>query len=86
MELKQLRRGLPAVILSSVISIAAHAQSNPRYIRFAGVPSAVKGALFTPARRKNRPMWRFWSCTVRQTFSTPWLALSCPSAVSWFSA
>ena len=34
-----------------IISIAASAsfgQTNPRYIRFSGVPNSVKGALYTP--------------------------------------
>jgi hypothetical protein len=33
----------------------AFGQSNPRYIRFAGVPSAVKGALFNPDAAQPAP-------------------------------
>jgi hypothetical protein len=31
-----------------IITPVALAQSNPRYIRFAGVPNSVKGALYAP--------------------------------------
>ncbi len=34
--------------IRDTMSTPAIGQSNPRYIRFAGVPSAVKGAFFTP--------------------------------------
>lgn len=42
-------------LLLLMIAQAAQAQSNPRYIRFAGVPSAVKGALFTPDAPQKPP-------------------------------
>ena len=35
--------------------LPAFAQGDPRYIRFAGVPSAVKGALFTPDTPQPAP-------------------------------
>ena len=55
MEIRSLTSGLLAVIISLAVSTAAQAQSNPRYIRFAGVPSAVKGALFTPDAPQKAP-------------------------------
>lgn len=42
-------------VLWFVISAQAFAQSNPRYIRFAGVPSAVKGALYAPDVPQKAP-------------------------------
>ena len=38
-----------------VITPVALAQSNPRYIRFAGVPSSVKGALYAPDAPQKPP-------------------------------
>ena len=43
------------VVLGFAISAQAFAQSNPRYIRFAGVPSAVKGALYAPDAPQKAP-------------------------------
>ncbi|MDO8629802.1 MAG: hypothetical protein Q7R41_04855, partial [Phycisphaerales bacterium] len=51
----------PAVLLIVMIGLlmtvngAALAQNNPRYIRFAGVPSAVKGALYAPDAPQSAP-------------------------------
>jgi hypothetical protein len=42
-------------VLWLAISARAFAQSNPRYIRFAGVPSAVKGALYAPDAPQKAP-------------------------------
>jgi hypothetical protein len=42
-------------VLWFAISARAFAQSNPRYIRFAGVPSAVKGALYAPDAPQKAP-------------------------------
>ena len=38
------------LFLNAFLAVAASsfAQSNPRYIQFAGVPNAVKGALYSP--------------------------------------
>jgi hypothetical protein len=55
MEIRSLTSGFLAVFASLAIATAAQAQSNPRYIRFAGVPSAVKGALFTPDAPQKTP-------------------------------
>jgi hypothetical protein len=55
MEWRRLSAGLAAMIVGLTSAMAAYAQSNPRYIRFAGVPSAVKGALFTPDAPQNAP-------------------------------
>lgn len=49
---------MSAIALACLIPTAASTafgQSNPRYIRFAGVPSAVKGALFTPDAPQPAP-------------------------------
>lgn len=47
-----MRREIIGLILALLMGAAGatelSAQSNPRYIRFTGVPSAVKGALFAP--------------------------------------
>ena len=51
-------RALAAFLFTAMVVLAeapASAQSNPRYIRFAGVPSAVKGALFTPDAPQKAP-------------------------------
>src|SRR4030095_16559222 len=42
-------------VLWLAISARAFAQSNPRYIRFADVPSAVKGALYAPDAPQKAP-------------------------------
>ena len=55
MNFRKLSPAVAAIIVSLFIAIAAQAQSNPRYIRFAGVPSAVKGALFTPDPPQKAP-------------------------------
>src|SRR5688572_4870857 len=34
---------------------AAFAQSEPRYVRFQGVPSSVKGAFYVPDRAQSPP-------------------------------
>ena len=48
---------LPIVTIGLLIAVngAALAQNNPRYIRFAGVPSAVKGALYAPDAPQPAP-------------------------------
>ncbi len=35
--------------------VPSFAQSNPRYVRFAGVPNAVKGALYAPDAPEKQP-------------------------------
>lgn len=46
-----------AVVLGATLVSAAaiFAQSNPRYIRFSGVPNAVKGALYAPDAPQKPP-------------------------------
>src|ERR687891_359095 len=46
-----------ALLLAAVMFNAgsASAQSNPRYIRFAGVPASVKGALYVPDAPQPAP-------------------------------
>lgn len=49
---------LASVLIISIVLLAVSqslAQSNPRYIRFAGVPSAVKGALYAPDTPQKPP-------------------------------
>ena len=48
---------LPIVTIGLLMAVsgAALAQNNPRYIRFAGVPSAVKGALYAPDAPQPAP-------------------------------
>jgi len=44
-------RALAPFLFTAMVILAgapASAQTNPRYIRFAGVPSSVKGALYAP--------------------------------------
>ena len=55
MEFRKLTAAFAVIIVTLVLAMAAYGQSNPRYIRFAGVPSAVKGALFTPDATKKTP-------------------------------
>ena len=43
------------VVVFISLSTSVLAQSNPRYIRFAGVPSAVKGALYAPDAPQKPP-------------------------------
>ncbi|HWP24244.1 MAG TPA: hypothetical protein VNM15_08735 [Candidatus Binatia bacterium] len=43
------------ISLTLLGTAAAFAQSNPRYIRFAGVPSSVKGALYAPEAPPKPP-------------------------------
>ena len=50
--------GMKTLLLAGIVVLVgapALAQTNPRYIRFAGVPSAVKGALFTPDAPQKPP-------------------------------
>ena len=44
-----------AIAIIVTASSNSFAQSNPRYIRFAGVPSAVKGALYAPDAPQKPP-------------------------------
>ena len=46
-----------ALLLAAVVfnAVSAAAQSNPRYIRFAGVPASVKGALYLPDAPQPAP-------------------------------
>ncbi|MGH9256876.1 MAG: alpha/beta hydrolase family protein [Vicinamibacterales bacterium] len=46
-----------SIAVLSLVSIAgpAFAQSDPRYVRFQGVPSSVKGALYLPDAEKPAP-------------------------------
>jgi hypothetical protein len=53
--LKHLSLLIIAGILFGGSMRAAFAQSNPRYIRFSGVPSAVKGALYAPDSPQKPP-------------------------------
>ena len=49
---------MKTLLLAAIVFLVgapALAQTNPRYIRFAGVPSAVKGALFTPDAPQKPP-------------------------------
>src|SRR5215467_8479691 len=48
---------IPVVVLIGFLisTSLANAQSNPRYIQFAGVPSAVKGALYAPDSPQPAP-------------------------------
>src|SRR5689334_24859553 len=53
-----LQRWIRLVLILLVITGApslSPAQSNPRYIRFAGVPNSVKGALYTPDKAEKPP-------------------------------
>ncbi|MEO6164641.1 MAG: hypothetical protein ABIP88_10920 [Candidatus Binatia bacterium] len=86
MGLTKLVLGLSAFVVSSAISMAAYGQSNPRYIRFAGVPSAVKGALFTPDAPQKPPHVAILVMHWASNFLNTPPARSCPSAVSWFYA
>lgn len=52
------QRWIRLVLILLVITVApslSSAQSNPRYIRFAGVPNSVKGALYTPDKAAKPP-------------------------------
>src|SRR6185369_10179341 len=54
-NLKRLRFFIVAIIGATALTPAVFAQSNPRYIRFDGVPSAVKGALYAPDAPQKPP-------------------------------
>lgn len=48
--------GLGLVLMAIVFAPPlSSAQNNPRYIRFAGVPNSVKGALYTPDKEERPP-------------------------------
>jgi hypothetical protein len=52
------RRWIRLLLILWGITVApplVSAQSNPRYIRFAGVPNSVKGALYTPDKAEKPP-------------------------------
>lgn len=55
MALRTFTAGVAVITVSLTLAMVAHPQSNPRSIRFAGVPSAVKGALFTPDAPQKAP-------------------------------
>jgi hypothetical protein len=55
MRLNNLSAGLAAMIVSLTSVMAVRAQSDPRYIRFVGVPSSVKGALYAPDATPKPP-------------------------------
>jgi hypothetical protein len=49
---------MKTLLLAAIVFLVgapALAQTSPRYIRFAGVPSAVKGVLFTPDAPQKPP-------------------------------
>jgi hypothetical protein len=48
---------LMLLVLGGILAVASlsFAQSNPRYIRFSGVPNAVKGALYAPEAPQLAP-------------------------------
>jgi hypothetical protein len=48
MKMKCVLAGIAFAIVTTITASQPFAQSNPRYIRFAGVPSSVKGALYAP--------------------------------------
>ena len=51
-------RALTIFLFTAMVILArapAPAKTNPRYIRFAGVPSSVKGALYAPDAAQKPP-------------------------------
>ena len=51
---------LVSITLASVVFLAGSvfAQSDPRYVRFPGLPSSVKGAFYMPdASAASTPCW-----------------------------
>jgi len=69
MELTKLSAGFAAMMVVLAIAMAAHPQSNPRYIRFAGVRVRFKGRCSPRMRHRKRPTRQFGSCTGRRTWS-----------------
>jgi len=59
MALRQIHAGVAAVMISLAVAMAAQAQSNPRYIRFAGCRARSKAPCSPPTRHKSRPILRF---------------------------
>ena len=45
----------PVLMMALVVTSTAYAQSNPRYVRFTGVPASVKGAFYLPDAPASAP-------------------------------